>query len=83
MIHGLLNLESTNFFQILPVTHETRSHSLQIQKQVYRCNSLIIHFQIEQSTAGTAFQENLPMSLILKCSNDCWIWQIHPFLARI
>ena len=25
VIHGLLNLESTKFFQILPVTHETRS----------------------------------------------------------
>ena len=40
IINGLINLNCSKFFQILPVTHETRSHKLQIQKQVYQNNSL-------------------------------------------
>ena len=40
IINGLINLNCAKFFQILPVTLETRSHKLQIQKQVFQNNWL-------------------------------------------
>ena len=40
IINELINLNCSKFYQILPVTHETRSHKLQIQRQVFQNNSL-------------------------------------------
>jgi hypothetical protein len=40
ILHGQINLNIDNFFVLLPASHGTRSHNLQIQKQVYRNNTL-------------------------------------------
>ena len=40
IIHHTVDLDSSKFFKILIVTHETRSHKFQLQKQVFPNNTL-------------------------------------------
>ena len=40
IIHHAVDLNSSTFFKILIVTHETRSHKFQLQKQVFQNNTL-------------------------------------------
>ena len=40
IIHHAVDLDSSKFFKILIVTHETRSHKFQLQKQVFQNNTL-------------------------------------------
>ena len=40
IIHGLVDLDRAKFFTLLPQTHGTRSHDLQLQKPLYQNNYL-------------------------------------------
>ena len=40
IIHHAVDLDSSKFFKILIVKHETRSHEFQLQKQVFQNNTL-------------------------------------------
>jgi hypothetical protein len=61
IIHNQLTLDRTHFFQLLPVHHNTRSHGLQIQKQIYPNNALFNTF----SNRAIDFWNGLPSEVAL------------------